>query len=241
MRSPSHLARGFTLIEVLVALLILSVLAATAWKGLDAISTARQVADGSLQQTLRLQSVMTQMEADLSQVTDTQIVTGMQFDGASLRLTRRTAAGVQVVVWTVRERRLLRWASPETSRVGELQEHWRRATQLQGREPGTLVALQGVDGWLVYCFRSGSLSNCQSSGNVVRAPSAAAAAASAASGGEVGQAGQGTTGAPGEQGAVAALLSREQLPQAVRSQLTLGEGSGMAGVVSRDMMLSPQP
>lgn len=239
MRSFPTLARGFTLIEVLVALLILSVLAATAWRGLDAISTARQVADGSLQQTLRLQSVMTQLEADLSQVTDTQIVTGMQFDGGSLRLTRRTAAGVQVVVWTVRERRLLRWASPETSRVGELQEHWRRATQLQGREPGTLVALQGVDGWQVYCFRSGSLSNCQSSGNVVRAPGAApAAAASAASGAE---AAPGPAGVSGDQGAVASLLSREQLPQAVRSQLTLGEGSGMAGVVSRDMMLPPQP
>ena len=38
-------ARGFTLIEVLVSLLILSVLAASAWKGLDAISTARQVAE----------------------------------------------------------------------------------------------------------------------------------------------------------------------------------------------------
>jgi len=260
MRTPaSH--RGFTLIEVLVALLILSVLAATAWKGMDAISTARQVADGSLKQTLRLQSVMTQLDADLSQVIDTQIVKGMQFDGANLRLTRRTSAGVQVVVWTVRERRLLRWASPETSRVGELQAHWRTSTQLQGREVGTLVALTGVDQWQVYCFRNGSLSNCQSTGNVVRTPVASGAASGA--GGNSGAAGTaGTTagantgsgsntgtgtgagsaadGNSGE-GAVAALASREQLPQAVRSQLVLGEGSGMAGIVTRDMMLSPQP
>lgn len=227
-RAPSP-RRGFTLIEVLVALLILSVLAATAWKGLDAISTARQVADGNLQQTLRVQSVMTQLDADLSQVMDTQIVTGMQFDGANLRLTRRTSAGVQVVVWTVRERRLLRWASPDTTRVGELQEFWRRANQLQGREAGTLVALQGVDQWQVYCFRNGNLSNCQSTGNVVQAGSAASGAASGAAGGTGGQA------------AAAGLASREQLPQAVRSQLTLGDGSGMAGVVTRDMMLSPQP
>ena len=217
---------GFTLIEVLVALLILSVLAATASKGLDAISTARQVADGSLQQTLRLQSVMTQMEADLSQVIDTQIVAGMQFDGANLRLTRRSAAGVQVIVWTVRERRLLRWASPETARVGELQSHWRRSTQLLGREPGTLVALQGIDQWQVFCFRSGNLSNCQSTGNItqaVRPPSGTG------------------TGAGNGAGAIPNLAGREQLPQAVRSQLALGEGSGMSGVVTRDMMLSPQP
>ena len=51
----------------------------------------------------------------------------------------------------------------------------------------------------------------------------------------------GTTGATSGEGAVAALANREQLPQAVRSQLALGEGSGMNGVVTRDMMLSPQP
>ncbi len=233
--------RGFTLIEVLVALLILSVLAATASKGIDAISTARQVADGSLKQTLRVQSVMTQLDADLSQVIDTQIVTGMQFDGANLRLTRRTSAGVQVVVWTVRERRLLRWASPETSRVGDLQAYWRTSNQLQGREVGTLVALNGVDQWQVYCFRNGSLSNCQSTGNVVRVPPPAASGAASGAGGTTsGTSGSTTSGTSGE-GAVAALANREQLPQAVRSQLALGEGSGMAGVITRDMMLSPQP
>ena len=235
-------SRGFTLIEVLVALLILSVLAATASKGIDAISTARQVADGSLKQTLRVQSVMTQLDADLSQVIDTQIVMGMQFDGANLRLTRRTSAGVQVVVWTVRERRLLRWASPETSRVGDLQAYWRNSNQLQGREVGTLVALNGVDQWQVFCFRNGSLSNCQSTGNVVRVPTASAASGAGGSGGSTtGGTTSGTTGATSGEGAVAALANREQLPQAVRSQLTLGEGSGMAGIVTRDMMLSPQP
>lgn len=199
-------AGGFTLIEVLVSLFILAVLAGAAWKGVDAISTARQVADDNLQTTLRLQSVMTQLDADMAQVCDTQVVKGFQFDGANLRLTRRASGGVQVVVWSLRERKLLRWTSPETTRVGDLQDHWRRASQLQGREPGTLVALSGVDQWQVYCFRSGSLSNCQSSGNVV--------------------ADSGT---------------REQLPQAIRSQLTLGDGAGVAGLLSRDIILSPQP
>jgi len=225
-------SRGFTLIEVLVSLLILSILAAAAWKGLDAISTARQVSDGNLQQTLRVQSVMTQLDADLSQVMDTQVVEGMVFDGASLRLTRRTSAGLQVVVWAVRERRLLRWASPETTRVGELQDHWRRSYQLQGREAGTLVALKGVDQWLVYCYRSGSLSNCQSTGNI-RAVSAVGAASGAASG---------VAGGAGSAGAApAGGYVREQLPSAIRSQLALGDGSGQAGVVTRDILLSPQP
>lgn len=217
---------GFTLIEVLVSLFILAVLAGAAWKGVDAISTARQVADDNLQGTLRLQSVMTQLDADMAQVYDTQVVKGFQFDGANLRITRRASGGVQVVVWSLRERRLLRWASPETTRVGELQDHWRRASQLQGREPGTLVALAGVDQWQVYCFRSGALSNCQSSGNVV------AGMGSSTSGGES------TAGAAA---AAAASIAREQLPQAIRSQLTLGDGADAAGTISRDIILSPQP
>lgn len=210
---PVH-QRGFTLIEVLVSLLILAVLAATAWKGMDGISTARQVADGNLKQTLRLQSVMTQMEADLGQVIDTVIVNGMQFDGAHLRLTRRTAEGVQVVVWYVQRGRLLRWGSPVTYKVGELQKYWMSSYQLRGKEPGTLTALKGVEQWQVYCFRSGAMSNCQSTGNVAPAQ-------------------------PNQSGL--SQLLREQLPNALRSQLTLGEGSGFGGTLTRDMVLAPQP
>ena len=231
-RRSAQPSLGFTLIEVLVSLFILALLASAAWKGVDAISTARQVADDNLQATLRLQSVMTQLDADMSQVYDTQVVRGFQFDGANLRFTRRASGGVQVVVWSVRDRQLLRWASPETSRVGELQDHWRRASQLQGREPGTLVALTGVDQWQVFCFRSGSLSNCQSSGNVVA--SGGSAGQSGAQGGEQG-------GSAGTAAAIAASFVREQLPQAIRSQITLGDGASVAGVLSRDIILSPQP
>ncbi|HEX5354975.1 MAG TPA: prepilin-type N-terminal cleavage/methylation domain-containing protein [Aquabacterium sp.] len=223
-RHPAR-QRGFTLIEVLVSLLILAVLAATAWKGMDGISTARQVADGNLKQTLRLQSVMTQMEADLGQVIDTVIVNGLQFDGAHLRLTRRTAEGVQVVVWYVQRGRLLRWSSPVTYKVGELQKYWMSSYQLRGKEPGTLTALKGVEQWQVYCFRSGNMSNCQSTGNVFSQTAAAQGAASGATGGQSGLSG----------------LLREQLPNALRSQLTLGEGSGFGGTLTRDMMLAPQP
>lgn len=218
---PRALAQqGFTLIEVLVSLLILAVLSATAWKGMDSISTARQVADGNLKQTLRLQSVVTQFEADMGQVMDTQIVDGMQFDGAHLRLTRRSGEGMQVVTWYVRRDRLLRWASPVTTKVGELQRYWLSSYQLQGREPGTLTALKGVERWQVYCFRGGSMSSCQSTGDVVKTTQAI----------PVG----------GATGAAPVPSLRQALPNAVRCQMTLGEGSGFAGTLTRDVMLAPQ-
>jgi general secretion pathway protein J len=163
---PLDAARGFTLVEVLVSLLILSVLAATAWKGMDAIGRAREVADGKLKETLRLQSVMTQWEADMAQVLDTQVVPALEFDGGALRLTRKAQSGVIVVTWVSRDGRWLRWASPVVSRVGDLRTQWQRSYTLQGREVGTLTALPGLVQWQVYCFRGGSLSNCQSSGNV---------------------------------------------------------------------------
>jgi general secretion pathway protein J len=241
-RARAVVTAGFTLIEVLVAMLILSVLATAAWKGMDAIGTAREVADTNLQQTLRVQSVMGQLEADLSQVIDTQVVRGLQFDGANLRLSRRSPAGVQVVVWTVREDRLLRWSSPEATRVGDLQDHWRRSQQLQGREPGTLVALPGVAQWQVYCFRGGSLSNCQSTGNVVQ--QLVGGGAGKAGGSEGGASSGGAdTGSSGNAGAPSSgtVVEREQLPTAVRSQLTLADGRGLSGLITRDLMVAPQP
>lgn len=218
------MARGFTLIEVLVSLLILSVLAATAWKGIDSITKAREVADGSLKQTLRLQSVMTQWDADLAQVLDTQVVPGLEFDGGALRLTRRSQSGVQVVAWIVRSGRWVRWASPLATQVGELKQHWARSYQLQGDEQGALTALPGVAQWQVYCFRSGSMSNCQSTGNLSNAttvppPSGAASSPPVA-------------GVPS---------ARQQLPEALRLQLVLNEQSGLAGVLQRDTLLAPQP
>lgn len=208
-KPPSRQA-GFTLIEVLVSLLILSVLAATAWKGMDSISVARQVTDDNLKQTLRLQSVITQLEADLDQIVDSQVVDGMQFDGAHLRMVRRSAEsgnGVVVVTWYVQGNRLFRWTSPPTTKVGELQKYWLSSYLLQGREPNTLVALKGVERWQVFCFRGGSMSNCQSTGNLAQNPSPAPA-------------------------------PKFQLPDAVRCQVTLGEGSGFTGSLTRDLLVA---
>ncbi|MFZ5525068.1 MAG: prepilin-type N-terminal cleavage/methylation domain-containing protein [Pseudomonadota bacterium] len=156
--------RGFTLIEVMVALLILSVMALMAWQGVEGISKAREVADGNVQRTLRLQSVMTQWQADLGAVLDSQTVEPLLFDGGTLRMTRRApGGGMQVVVWALRSGRWVRWAGPAVTAVGELQEQWTRSMSFQGNEPGSLQALVGIDQWQLYCNRGGAWTNCQSS------------------------------------------------------------------------------
>ena len=228
-RAPRMAARGFTLVEVLVSLVIMAVLATTAWKGIDTLSTARQVADGNLKQTLRLQAIVTQIEADMGQVMDTFTIPAgaLQFDGANLRFTRRSTGGMQVVVWFLRRGQLMRWASPPTTRVGELERYWLSSFQLRGKEPGTLVALKGVQQFQVYCFRNGSLSNCQSTGNITSGSASRGAAV-----------GQGLS--PVQPGAAMAMSGRQLLPQAIRCQMVLGEGSGFDGRLSRDIMLAPQ-
>lgn len=223
--NSSRLAKGFTLIEVLVALMILAVMSATAWKGLDGITKARDVADGKLKQTLRLQSVMTQWEADLASVMDTSVVPAWQFDGANVRLTRKTGAGAQMVVWSLRNGQWVRWASAATTTVGELQQSWMRSFQLQGREPGALVALKGLDQWQVYCHRNGNWSNCQSSNDVTRVKGATP--------------GGGGVSNPSPTGGVS--QTKELLPQAIRLVMTLNADSGFVGAITRDVIMPPQP
>jgi len=217
-RPPRRARRGFTLIEVMVALLILSVMSIMAWRGLDGIVQSREIAEGSVKRTLRLQSVMVQWQADLNAVIDTRSVDALEFDGATLRMTRRAQGGVQVVAWLQRGGRWYRWAGAPVTTVGELQDQWDRSRRLQGQEPGMLAALKGVEQWQVYFFRGGAWSNAQSSADVVDSGGSgqAAALAQAAAGGDT-------------------------LPMGVRSVLTLGEGSGYQGVITRDVSVAAQP
>jgi general secretion pathway protein J len=173
----THARRGgFTLVEVLVALVIMAVLAAMAWQGVDGIARSRGTAQARMEQTLRLTTVLAQWEYDLQEVQDTYgAVPSFAFDGATLRLVRRAEGGVQLVAWSLRGGDWLRWASAPVTRAAELQEQWMRSQQLLGNEPGQLRTLAGVASWQLYCFRSNAWSNCQSSADVAPAgPSASA-------------------------------------------------------------------
>ena len=178
--SRGHKPGGFTLVEVLVALVVMAVMSALAWRGVDGMLRSRDSTQASLAATTRLATVMTQWEQDLSALYDNRSVPPIAFDGNTLRLARNAAGGVQMVAWTVFEGRWQRWVSPVVTRANDLQEHWLRAQQLQGRESEQLQLLDGVESWQVFFYRDGRLSNAQSSGELVAAPAAASGAASGA-------------------------------------------------------------
>ena len=238
--APAPAARGFTLVEVLVALFVMSLLAVLSWQGVDAMVRTRDASQRRLENTLRLGTVLAQWQQDLASLQDTASVPALRCDGASLQLTRRTPDGVQLVVWSLRGERWLRWAAPPVTTQRALQEHWLRSQQLLGNEAAQLRLLDDVASWQLYFHRGNAWSNCQSSGDLIVTavavapaplPAAAQPAASAASGAAPPTPLTATTAAP----------VRTALPGGVRLVLAFTPASGYAGSLTRDTLLAQQP
>ena len=222
---------GFTLVEVLVAMLIMAIMAVMAWQGVDGVVRARAASQERLERTLRLNTVVAQWEQDLASIQDTSAVPlALSCDGASVRLTRRTPTGLQIVAWTLRPDAggtagygtLERWAGPSVTTTGELQDSWLRSLQLQGGEPGQLRTLIGLSQWQVYFYLGNAWSNCQSSRDQETPP--------VTSGAPLPPAGSGSAPAP---------APRPALPKGVRVVLSFAPGSGMNGDLTRDVLLGP--
>ncbi len=161
--------RGFTLVEVLVALSIMAVLATMAWQGVDGIVRARDISQATMERTLRLNTVIAQWDQDLQSVYDSAVVPALAFDGATVRLARTAPGGVQMVAWQLQGSQWRRWAGPVVTDVASLQDSWLRSQQLLGDEPGQLLLLDDVTEVQLYFFRGNGWSNAQSSGDVTPA------------------------------------------------------------------------
>jgi general secretion pathway protein J len=224
--------RGFTLVEVLVALAIMAVLAAMSWQGIDAMIRAKAINQENMERTLRLATVLSQWEQDLLQVHDQPGTPPLLYDGASLRLVRRTPEGVQVVVWALRDGLLQRWASASVTDAGLLREQWLRSLQLLGNEAQQLRVLDNLASMQVYFWRDGdaSWSNAQSSGSTgSNAPNVTVQTVPAPTG-----AGAGAGGA-----APSVTAPKSSLPEGVRVIWTFA-GASDAQKLTRDIQMSPQ-
>ena len=167
---------GFTLVEVLVALLLMAILAGFSWQGLDAVLRAKEASRESIDRTTRLATVLTQWQQDLQAVYDTGTVPALTFDGQTLRLTRRDEDGVVLVAWAVRGGVWQRWASVPAQRSGMLQQAWMASQQFLGKEPGHLTVAEGATEWQIYFHRDNAWTNAQSTGNLVAGPAGPASA-----------------------------------------------------------------
>ena len=214
-------SRGFTLIELLVALAAMALLALLSWRGIDGMARTQLSMRQRTASVTSLQIGLTQWTADLDAVAETGLVSGVDFDGTVLRLTRRDfgseGSPVRVVGWTRRAVDVTngtgswaRWQSNPARTRGELQQAWAQAqrwAQAPGISPAQReVTLTGLDQWQIFFYRNNAWSNPQS---------AADRAATAAS-------------------ATVAGVAVVPLPDAIRLVLTLPSGQALTGVLTKD-------
>ncbi|WP_338416797.1 prepilin-type N-terminal cleavage/methylation domain-containing protein [uncultured Sphaerotilus sp.] len=233
---PSRSA-GFTLIEVLVALFILALMSAMAWQGVDAIARSRESTQVRMDRLLRLQTVLAQWEADVHEVIDTQVVPGLNFDGATLRLTRRQPEGVQVVAWTLRGGTLYRWSAPTSNALDTLQDGWMRSYQLLGNEPATLQMLDNIAQWQLFVFLASSngWSNAQSSGDVAQPAPPASVDPPAP---DAGSSGAGTVVGNGVVStAPPVAVNHDALPDGLRMVVRFAPDGAADGTLTREVRL----
>lgn len=205
--------RGFTLVELLLAIAVMSLLAILSWRGLDGMVRAQDGTRQHADEMLVLQAALGQWGTDLDALMPMAGTTPLDWDGQVLRMTRRTSAvpdnGALVVAWTRRGMQgagqWIRWQSPPVRTRGEWQEAWQRAAQW-ARTPGeaerrTETALLPLTDWQIFYYRGGAWSNPLSS--------------------------NGATG--GTQSTPATTI-----PDGVRLQITLPAGQALAGRLTRD-------
>lgn len=208
-------ARGFTLVELLVALFALSLLAMMSWRGLDGMTRAQAQTAARADEVLTLQVALAQWGADFDAlVNPTPQLATLDWNGRVLRLVRRGSAaqpdGLLVVAWTRRSvdgnGTWLRWQSPPLTTRAQVEDAWRKAdtwSQTPSQDDRLReVAVAPLDEWQIFYYRADAWTNPLSS------DTANAAA----------RAGTGT------------------LPDGVRLVLTLPAGHAVSGVLSRDWL-----
>ena len=165
--------KGFTLIELMIAITLMAVMAGLGWRGLDGLMRSRDINQARVDQTAVLQTVLAQWRSDLDHMTAVPSISdaGLAWDGQTLRITRRAStpmadgsdAGLWVVAWTRRDGRWWRWQSPALQNRRSLLEAWARAERW-GKNAGVddqnfETPLVAIDLWQISYFRGNAWTN----------------------------------------------------------------------------------
>lgn len=127
--------RGFTLVELLVAITILAIVAVLGWRGLDGIVRARIALTENLDQTRAMQLTFAQMQSDCAQVVPGTVIPQhlplLATQGRVMMVRYVTGEDqptrLQVVTYRVRDGKLTRRESNATRDLIELDSAWQAA------------------------------------------------------------------------------------------------------------------
>lgn len=168
-------ARGFTLVEMLVAIAVMAVVALLGWRAIDGMQRGRDINRDHAAGLQRLQAATGQWTADLDAVIDTGEIRPIEFDGRVLRLTRNDALqsrldseGLRVVAWARRDSaggsRWMRWQSEPVRSREALARAWQAGGDWGrgGQATDGVVDLLPLTDWQIYFHRGGSWTNPQS-------------------------------------------------------------------------------
>lgn len=139
---------GLTLIELLVAITILSIVAVLGWRGLDSIVRARIALTGDMEQTRGMQLTFAQLQSDGAHLASSTAISGMVplvAEDGRLTLVRTVFADnqpsrLQVVAYRVKDGVLTRRESAATRDLTELGALWQAAAN--DTDTSQSVALQ---------------------------------------------------------------------------------------------------
>ena len=151
--------RGFTLVELLVAISVLAIVAVLGWRGLDSIVRARVALTADLEQTRGMQLAFAQMQSDCAHIVNAASVGGRGVIGAEdgrITLVRTVFADdqpsrVQVVAYRLASGVLTRRESVATRDLKMLDSLWQgMSSDTDNNPPVTLqtgVAAMTMRAW----------------------------------------------------------------------------------------------
>ena len=176
--------RGFTLVEVLIALALMAVMGALSWQGIDSLLRSRSAVQAEHARSTVLGTVLAQWRADLNAAITLPGMgkdSGIDWDGRVLRITRRStevnADGSDTGMWVVAWRWSAqagqahgpwqRWQSPALRDSASLQAAWTQAA-VWGQNSSTDGTSRQTDalplqGWQIYFYRDNAWGNALSS------------------------------------------------------------------------------
>lgn len=202
--------RGFTLVELLVALAAMALLALISWRGLDSMARAQSQHGARDEAVLVLQTALAQWGADLDGATNFGNTPALDWNGRVLRITRQAvdaqgSPAARVIAWTVGatadgSSSWLRWQSPPLASRADWTQAWGTAaawaeSALPGADAAATRVLPAAS-WNVGYFRNGAWSVAVQ----------------------------------------AQALGTATLPDGVRLQLQLPPGPGLSGLITRDWL-----